>query len=278
MRAFITVLSLSFLFQSCTEEIPFDLNSQGFDRLVVEGSITNQAKAHQVKLTKTSSYFDDEPTPVVSGATVKISNSLQEWTLTETPPGSGIYLTPSDAAGFVGLSHILTIEHEGEEYTAVDYLNPVSELDSVMLAQMEPDFFDDEDDVDLWWGMTIWTVETPNEINFYRWRTLVNGVSFSDTIRNSSFANDVGFDGAILDDYVLEGFDLDRIDYGDTLTLEQHGISEDYYDMMSAALNQTELEGGLFDPPPANVPTNLTGGALGFFSASSVSEKTIIVQ
>jgi hypothetical protein len=272
MRVLFLFISALFLLQSCTEDIPFDLNEQGFDRLVVEGSITDQTKAHEVKLTKTTSFFDEEVVPVVSGAIVKISNSLDEWTLTENPSGSGRYFTPADAAGTAGLNHMLTIEADGETYQAQDFMYSVAPIDSIAVDPLE------EDIDDLYWKIKLWTTETPNEKNFYRWRVLINGVTDNDSLKYSAFANDVGFDGAELEDYIIEAFEIEYMQTGDTITLEQHGISEDYFDMILALVEQTQSQGGLFDPPPANVPTNLSGGALGFFAASSVSEQFTVIS
>lgn len=271
MRDLAILISAVILMQSCTEDIPFDLNEQGFDRLVVEGSITDQTKAHLVKLTKTTSYFEEEAVPVVSGAIVKISNSLDEWTLAENPSGSGLYYTPADAAGTVGLTHLLTIQSEGETYQAEDFMYSVAPIDSMAVDPEE------EDEDELYWKIKLWTTETPNEMNYYRWRVLINGVTDNDSLRYSAFSNDVGFDGAELEDYIIEAFEIEYMETGDTITLEQHGISEAYFDMILALVEQTQTQGGLFDPPPANVPTNLTGGALGFFAAASVSEKTTII-
>jgi hypothetical protein len=75
MKIIIYTLAIFALFNtSCTERIELELNSDEHVRLVVEGWITNQQKAHSVKLTTTTSYFENEAAPKVSGAVVSITD------------------------------------------------------------------------------------------------------------------------------------------------------------------------------------------------------------
>ena len=46
----------------------------------------------------------------------------------------------------------------------------------------------------------------------------------------------------------------------------------------NTALGQQVFRGGLFDGPPANVPTNVSNGAMGYFSASSVTYSETIAD
>jgi hypothetical protein len=263
---------------SCTEEIPFDLNEEGFERIVVEGFITDQVKSHQVKLSRTTSYFNEEQPVAVSDAVVSVSNGIDTWSMTESPVGSGYYTTPSDAYGIVGQTHQLTIELDGETYVALDDMPSVALLEDMRVEYELFDNPDEDDEFDGFWSVRIWTTESPGTRDFYRWRTYINGVTDGDTARYGPFANDIAFDGAVLENVQIDGFSEDVMEIGDTIRLEQHGISEEYFDMIQALLDQTEFQGGLFDPPPANVPSNVSNGALGFFSASSVSDRTFVIE
>ncbi|MFK7757223.1 MAG: DUF4249 domain-containing protein [Flavobacteriales bacterium] len=272
------LFALTVLLISCTKEIDFDLNEEGFDRLVVEGFITNQVKAHEVRLSRTTSYYIEQSPKAVSGAIVNVSNGVHSWVMTEDPIGSGRYSTPTDAFGIVGQIHELSIETDGQTYIATDEMAAVATLDSVTVEYELFEFPDKDEEFPGFWNLNIWTMETPETENFYRWRTFINGVTSSDTIRFSSFSNDQGLDGANLTGYTIEEYAEDEMEIGDLITLEQHGISRSYYDMLQAVTEQTEIEGGLFDPPAANVLSNVSNGALGFFSASSVSTKTYLIE
>ena len=66
---------------------------------------------------------------------------------------------------------------------------------------------------------------------------------------------------------------------GDTLTLEMISISRVQYDFYANFLYQTELSGNPFaSAPPANIPTNLSEGARGFFQVSRLSTAQMVLR
>ena len=54
-----------------------------------------------------------------------------------------------------------------------------------------------------------------------------------------------------------------------------YGISKEQYEHNTALMLETDWGGGPFSGPPANVPSNISNGALGFFSANAVSSKSV---
>lgn len=268
------VLAVVVLATSCTKRIELELNNGDYKRLVVEGWITDQVKAHEVRLSWTSSYYHNEPAPNVSGATVMISDGSSVFSLSEQPVGSGRYFTDPTVAGSVGNTYTLNIEHNGETWMASDQLLPVAVVDSVALEYVDQDLGPDQEP---YYDVLIWTVETPGIGNYYRWHTLLNGVNLRDTLANSSFSDDALVDGSEIIGVEIDFIEASRVQSGDTVTLEQHSISELAYDVIIAVLTETDWRGGLFDAPPANVPSNISNGGLGFFGAASVSAKSVVV-
>lgn len=262
---------------SCTKRIDLELNNEEFKRLVVEGWFTDQAKAHQVRLTWTASYYANEAAAAVSGATVSISDGTNTWPLTEQPIGSGNYFTDPSAAGSSGNTYTLTVEHEGQTWTASDAMEPVADLDSLALEFVPGELNEFGEYLSGYWAVKFWFQETAGTGDFYRWRTLVNGQTSSDTLRRASFSDDVLYDGSYIEDIEIDFLDSADVLTGDIITLEQHGISEKAYDVIIAVLTETDWRGGLFDAAPANVPTNVSNSGIGFFGAASVSEKSVQV-
>src|SRR5688572_20527446 len=124
----VSFLCISFLFHGCIEEIKIEaLTGPTSGRLVVEGLITNQRKAHQVKLTRVNTALPDNPSAVVSGAEVSITDGEVTWILYEQTESSGIYLTDSLVSGKVGKTYTLTIRIADEVYSASDHMEPVHE-------------------------------------------------------------------------------------------------------------------------------------------------------
>lgn len=273
-KLIIAMLVLLLAGVACTKRIDLNLDDENFKRLVVEGWITDQEKAHRVRLSWTSNYFHNEPAPVASGAVVSISDGINSWPLTEQPLGSGYYYTAGNAAGTVGNDYTLDIQLDGGSWSATDHMRPVATIDSIALSFIDTGLDPGETP---YYELLLWTVETPGIGDHYRWRTLVNGVSSSDTLSQANFTDDLLYDGAVINGFTVEWFDEDDLSSGDTIILEQHGITGAAYDVIIAVLTETDWRGGLFDAPPANVPSNISNGALGYFGAASVSEKSLIV-
>jgi len=91
-----TILTFSMLVISCTERIDVELD-ESYTRLVVDGAITTDTMAHVVVLSKTSSYYYNMPAPLVTGASVSITDGNQTFKLKEDSPG--IYRTASSGPG-----------------------------------------------------------------------------------------------------------------------------------------------------------------------------------
>ncbi|MFT4682894.1 MAG: hypothetical protein ACJAU0_001915 [Flavobacteriales bacterium] len=261
-------------FASCTERIDLDLNDQDGKRLVVEGWFTDEEKQHEVELTWTTSFFLNEAAPRVQGALVNITDGETTWDLTESAPG--IYLTP-EVAGIPSTTYTINIEVEGENYTASSFMRPVAPIDSLHVRELDP-FEEFGFPGDPYYSVRLWTQELPGTGDRYMWITYVNGESVRDTLRELTFVDDELYDGAYVEDLEIDYLEIEsEATLGDTVFIEQYNIGEAAYDIFIGIMNETEWNGGLFDAPPANVETNLSNGALGYWGAAGVSTKSTII-
>lgn len=259
---------------SCTERIDLDLNDQDGRRLVVEGWFTNEEKQHEVNLTWTTSYFANEAAPRVEGALLNITDGDNNWELSETAPG--VYLTPI-VAGVPNTTYTINIEVEGEEYTASSFLREVAPVDSLHVRVLDP-FEEFGFPGDSYYSVRIWTQELPGTGDRYMWQTYVNNESVRDTLRELTFVDDEAYDGVYVEDIEVDYLDIEtEATIGDTVLIEQYNIGEEAYDIFIGIMNETQWNGGLFDAPPANVETNLSNGALGYWGAAGVSTKSTII-
>jgi hypothetical protein len=271
MKRTILLFAVAITIASCTEKVELELGELTEPRLVVEGWITDQVKPHRVRLTTSRSYFENQPAPVISGAHVTIDDGEQTVVLQEQPAGSGEYFTPPDHAGQVGRLYRLRIEHDGESWEATDMMRPVPPIDSIAFEPATNGFGNNTEEG---YYVRIWTHELPGLGDHYRWKSWVNGESRSDSLKAASFTDDALYDGAQVAGVIVDWI---RAVPGDTVRVEQHAISKQAYDVILAILMNTEWRGGIFDPPPANVPSNISNGGFGFFGAASVKERTAIV-
>jgi hypothetical protein len=112
----IITLFILFICCSCYQDvIDIDL-SEIEQKIVIEGTITNQPGPHTVKISKTASIYQESSFPKVSGAKVIIyDDSGNIETLSEKE--AGVYQT-SLLQGVPGRNYTLSVIAEGKEYLA----------------------------------------------------------------------------------------------------------------------------------------------------------------
>ena len=164
-KIFYISIIIASIISSCTEKFDVDLDST-YSRLVVQGSINDELKNHQVLITKSADYFSNEPAPKVIGATVSITDGTNIFNLTEVE--DGVYQTDS-IAGEAGRTYTLSINTGDKEYTASCLLNYCPPMDSINFGYYDyGDFYEIEDTI-LYILLNAQEPETPN--NYYLWNT-----------------------------------------------------------------------------------------------------------
>src|ERR1700710_425167 len=105
---FLRTFLLSFVLFSCTKVISVNLNNAN-PNIVIEGIVSDAPGPYQVKLTQTINFSDPNIFPPVTGATVKITDSILGVTdsLTETVPGT--YVTQKLLKGLTGHTYQLYV-------------------------------------------------------------------------------------------------------------------------------------------------------------------------
>ena len=247
---------------ACTEKIDVELDDT-YTRLVVEAYITDEAKNHIVKLTKTTDYFYNKPAPVVEGAKITISDGQNIFNLTEKEPG--IFQT-GKVAGEIGETYTLKIElleeiNGQKNYTATDKLMPVGTIDSIGIEY-----------IDSWkvWEIRLYANEPPTT-DFYMFNWMKNNILITDTINEVHVSDDKFFNGSYSNGVGVGWFEEEREDEnlhpGDTVTLIMSTITEEYADFVWEIQDETGYQSPLFSGPQANISSNISNGALGYFAA-----------
>ncbi|PCI93852.1 MAG: hypothetical protein COB15_15585 [Flavobacteriales bacterium] len=273
------LLIILLCFCSCEQTIDFDLNNQENARLVVEGQITDQAKAHTVKLTRTSSYYENEPAPTETGANVFLFDGTVTHTLTETDPG--IYQTASNFKGEIGKTYTLSINTvNNKNYSATSTLAAVSTIDSLTVSFEEPEKGGGKDDESYVLNLRHYGPEPATLGNNYIWLISLNDSNLTETVTDIPFISDEYSNGNYFNGYTINEVFEEDIPLTDSLfyEVELHSISRKYHDFLLAILIETEFNGSIFSGPPANIPSNISNGALGFFRASAVYTKSIVIE
>jgi hypothetical protein len=268
-------IALSFFMIACQEEIDLELNNS-FTRLVVEGNISSDSTRQQVKLTTTSSYFSNGTAPMVSGARIQVLDGSSVFTFTEDPSQAGVYISDQAFSGKSGVTYELKIEEvnvgeqiKNQSYTASETMRFPMYADSMKAIKAE--FF----------GITGYRIfgfaqEPASFGDFYLWRYYINGKLITDTINEMTFANDELVNGNYINNLEI-GF-ITEGTTGDTLTVETISITENYFNFIISFLLETEWSGGGgFSGPPANIETNISNGAVGYFNTEARTRVSTIL-
>lgn len=248
----------AFLLPSCQKVIHIDLNKAA-PKYVVEANVTDENGPYYVHITKSVSFEADNSFPAVTGATVAITDvtaSVAD-TLTEQLPGS--YSTVS-IEGVPGHTYQLYIKADGKVFTSTCTMPAHVTLDS--LYESKSAFGNIR-------GAIIYT-DPAAKGNYYYFAESNNGkLTDNIYIRNDQLVNN-----QVINQTLSRGGGDDELEAGDVLTISMQCIDSAMYQYFYT-LQQTKNQNAA---TPANPQTNIAGGALGYFSAHTVSTKSVVLQ
>lgn len=246
---------------SCQKVIDVDLNSTE-PRIVIEGTISDQQGPYSVKLSQTVNFDETNSFPPVTGAAVRISDNVgNSETLLETVPGT---YTTSSLRGVPGRTYMLLVAVDGKEYTAISTMPSPVTIDKLKVEKLP------------FHGETIISVQFQDIAgvsNYFRFVEVLNGVQQKDIF----LTDDRLQDGSAIISTLIgsrrnNNDDDEGLEAGDTVDVFLQCIDEDVYEFFRSADNAIGQS-----PSPSNPRTNLSNGALGYFSAYAARSKTIII-
>ncbi len=264
MRGKITLLFILLCAGSCEKVMDWPQNKNSVPVLVVDGMITNERTAQEIKLSYPSADFNEPSTPV-SNAIVTINAGKNIYLLHEDAGEPGSYYTDPDVQGVSGIQYKLYIQVNGKTFTATAYMVPVEPLAPFEYDPCGDGYkakFSDTGDPHMTELILDWS-GTPE----------CNGTS--------------GCNARIIH-YDLNNIDVNKVfkpaqeevcfPAGTVVIRKKYSLTPEYQEFLRSMLSETEWKGGYFDVESGNVSTNLSNGAVGYFSACTVVSDTVIVQ
>lgn len=233
-------------------------------RVVIEGEISNQPGPYQVKITKTVSFSDSNSFPPVRGAVVTIMDSTNGYSYVFGESSPGVYVS-NDFAGIPSHTYQLTVQADGQEYTASSTMPATVPLDSVTFAVNTN--FNGKKEL----NAVVNFQDPPARVNYYQFIEHVNGR----LIPNIFVFEDRLSDGRYIEQPLFN--DSSYLQRGDTLQIKMYCIDRNIYNYFFSLLQVSAGNGGFQTASPDNPVTNITGGALGYFSAHTINLEKLIV-
>lgn len=279
MKKILYIIFFATLLYACTEPIDIDVDDS-YNRIVIEGQISNDTTAHLIKITRSADFFDGLAPEKISGADVCIRWNSDSVQLHED--SAGYYYTPATFYALENTIYELVIRNvdidkdgKTEEYNAFDRMTNAIDIDFIKLEKKIQFRGDSVEFVEVQMF-----AQEPPERNFYIFKTNINGRSVRDSLLEWNLSNDEFFNGnytngvAVQQLYLYDSTEVVKAD--DVVTLELIQISQSYYNFIQSAYFESFGSIPLFSGPPANIIGNISNGGIGYFSAVAISRSSAI--
>ncbi|WP_347216924.1 DUF4249 domain-containing protein [Chryseobacterium sp.] len=264
-KVFFIILSV-FALNSCQKEIDLDLADQS-GNIVIEGNVTDVQGPYTVKITKSVGFSQPNQYPAIANAQVILSDNTGQ-TETLQYAGNGEYKTNSFNA-VPGRTYTLKVQADGKQYTAQSTMPEAVEIEGLVQDSFQ---FGDKTTYTL---LPVFT--DPAELgNRYLFSFTINNLSkkyisvLSDNL-NNGLPNQWNLN--------LPNDDNDGRDHqvvpGDIIRVEMQSIDTNIFTYYSSLL---QISDGYGSVTPANPPSNISNGALGYFSAHTVRSLATKIQ
>lgn len=274
MKNYKIFIFLLIVFSGCFKEpIDLDLN-EAAKRVSIVAWINDLDERQYVDLNYTINYLGRDTFEYISDASVVLSDEVSNYTLVHEKRGR--YYLPSNFEARIGAEYTLTVLHKEDEYIAKNLMRPCPEIEDLSLSVSTSE--DSPDSLDLVYKSAVFNFqETPGEGDAYIYKEYTKGNPFPALFGygGSFFFHDEFFDGEFIEGFESEdGFLVN----GDTLVVELFAIDKDVFNYFETLTSEIDRDGSPFDPPPGNVSTNFSGGAIGYFIVSGAQRKEIILE
>lgn len=254
------IIFVVLLFSSCEKVVDLKLGTTE-PKIVIESIFTDQNLRHTVLISNTANFDSGNKRIPVTGAVVTLKEENGP-TLSFTEPTPGNY-SSNRYKGIPGKRYTLSVTLKGVTYTATSVMPMPVPIKS--LTQAELSFFGETQKI------VQVNYKDPFGIpNFYFNRVFVNGGRRD----NFSLDSDRFTDGNEVKNNIFVN-EPDLVP-GDAVRIQMLTIDENVYRYLFS-ITQITGNGG---PPttPANPNSNFNNGALGYFSASTSTEETLIID
>ena len=255
----------------CVKKSDWSIDNQPVRLIVVDGTITDERKTQTIGINLPVTRLNKSPLPV-TGADVLISNEDSTWQLTENPVNSGLYLTDPTFLAQLGKTYTLLIYLDNKIYSAKAYMVPGSVFKELQYVRNTDNNLFHID----------WVASAFSSHNPAMWELLLDwskATGYGNADPASCKARILFYTLPTLDVSQIFAPEMEQISFpaGTIIIERRYSITPEHAEFLRELLLETNWTGGLFSLANANVMTNLSEGAVGYFGACSVTSLSITV-
>ncbi|RJE74471.1 DUF4249 domain-containing protein [Reichenbachiella sp. MSK19-1] len=272
----IIALVLAWTMTSCFyDRIDLDLNAEN-PKLAVEAWITDLDEPQYIELSRTVNYLGEQEIDHVTDAIVTLNDEVEDIQLVQQEDGK--YYLSDDWQPRLGNYYTLTILLDGETYTAREQMRVCPQIENPFaeIADFESIFDDETYDEDTY-RITFSFQDSLGLGDGYYLVDYLKGSLAGDSISNGDTTHDRFFDGEYQLDVSVTSSDRPFFLH-DEAVLEIYSISKEatlfIYDLEAEAFGDVDPFAG----PPANLRTNISNGAVGYFMIGGAHRVIVPVE
>jgi hypothetical protein len=281
VRSLILILLVS---NSCIDKVELRY-PKSQRRVVIEGHLTNENTENYVKLTYSKALGEANDLELaIQDATVIIKDDNNNIDTLEQSL-NGYYITKTLIC-VPKRKYYLSVYVNDTLYTADSRMPPVPTVDSVAVIYVENSISKFSG-----WQPLLYFKDNPQEKNYYLTKLCYkSNVTNPSTGINCSLNSRIWNFSVLSDDLLDENKEGININVGSTpssyyvYNLENgeysarlYSLTRESYIFYKSQIESFKSDGGAYSNYPSTAPTNIKGGAVGFFNTSSVSVRNFIV-
>lgn len=263
MKQLLYFSALIIVFASCTKKIDVDLNDAN-PNVVIEANYSANDSTVRVRITTTSSYFDQSGSPEINNATVTITDHLGNSTPVNFV-GNGNYELTAYIPNY-NTNYTLSVVANGELFEATCAMKSPVDLLPITFEYFPP-LFGGEDGYVPFMNF----VDPVDTVNHYIIALSKNDQVW-DLLPDLFSQDDKLTDGNLIERPL---FPNEFYQLGDTIKMELRMVDKSYHDYIIEAQS---IAGSQSTAAPANPTNNWSNSALGYFNCYSSSFETVVVE
>jgi len=268
VRHALLIALLTVILIGCEKRNDAELPSYEGNSIVVDAILTSAPKQQLVRIFKPVSQPNETPA-AVSGANVLVSTPLSVYTFTEDLHQPGYYYSSEAFAGTPGASYSLLVNYAEQIYTAKAEMKPAGDFELLHYTRQA-----DGTLYQIQWVANPYSACSPSMYEIL--------LDWSQVAGYTSLAYEQTH--ARLSYYALPTLDVSQLfapaaekilfPEGTRITENRYALTENHAAFIRAMLLETTWQGGYFNTASANIPTNMSNNALGYFAACGIITKT----
>ncbi|HEX9958598.1 MAG TPA: DUF4249 domain-containing protein [Fibrella sp.] len=275
---------------SCETVIDTDIASAPV-QLAVDAWLTDQPGEQQIRLTRTTNYFNNAmPAPALSASVTVGDNTGRLFSFTD-PDNDGVYswkpasTRDTTRLGVIGRTYGLSIQYQGESYGAFSQMPRIPPIDSLTFVKEKLNPLSSEEGYRAqFYATDLAGAVDYYYIRFYRNGQLQNRPQDIELAYDGAFRGSANTDGLMFIRPIRQSINPEKLfALNDSVRVELRTLTIDGYAFWELLRRQLQ-NAGLFATPPANVPSNIRNqkadgpAAVGYFMVSPVRTRTAVVS